>query len=110
MDEVVAKLLSTTDAQVWAQEFMKVYDDLVIVIDEGLMIGWFANAIEVGRAAGASEKQSGWTIRVDGDPPEDEVEQVAELGGAVGRTAGVACRGGHHDLCTADGCMCRCHE
>ena len=35
-----------TDAQRWAQEFCAMHDG-----DEGLMIGWFANAIEAGRSA-----------------------------------------------------------
>lgn len=34
------RLYSTTDAQVWAEEFAKVRPD----VDRGLMIGWFANA------------------------------------------------------------------
>jgi hypothetical protein len=49
VDEVnVSRLYATTNAQVWAEEFAKVCPD----VDEGLMIGWFANAIETGRAAG----------------------------------------------------------
>jgi hypothetical protein len=42
-----ARLLATTRADVWADEFAKVSD-----IDRDLMITWFANAIEVGRQAG----------------------------------------------------------
>jgi hypothetical protein len=45
-DPVAAKLHGTTDAQVWAQEFVRLHGG-----DEGLMIGWFANAIETGRGA-----------------------------------------------------------
>jgi hypothetical protein len=45
-------LLSTTDAQKWAQEFMRLFGDKRDEIDEGLMIAWFANAIETGRTAG----------------------------------------------------------
>lgn len=41
------ELLSTTDAAFWAQEFVRVHGG-----DEGLMLAWFANAIEVGRSAG----------------------------------------------------------
>jgi hypothetical protein len=49
METVDAKLLhSTTDAAVWAAEFMKIAPE----VDEGAMIGWFANAIENGRDAG----------------------------------------------------------
>ena len=40
------RLYATTDARVWAEEFAKVCPD----VDQGLMIGWFANAIETGRA------------------------------------------------------------
>lgn len=63
-DEIAALLLSTTDAQVWAEEFQRVYRHLVHqgyadphqkpVDDTGWLIGWFANALEVGRSAGAA--------------------------------------------------------
>jgi hypothetical protein len=43
----LAKLLhGTTDASTWAHEFVLIHGG-----DEGLMIGWFANAIETGRMA-----------------------------------------------------------
>lgn len=49
MSTVDEKLLrSTTDAAVWTNEFIKVVPDA----DWGLMVGWFANAIETGRDAG----------------------------------------------------------
>jgi hypothetical protein len=41
----------------------------------------------------------------------DDLEQappVAELGGAIGRRATVACQQAQHDLCTGE-CDCRCH-
>lgn len=44
-----ARLRSTTDAAVWAREFIAVVER-DNVIDEGFMIGWFANAIETARA------------------------------------------------------------
>ena len=44
-------LLNSTTADVWAKEFVRVHGG-----DEGLMLTWFANAIEVGRTAG---KKSG---------------------------------------------------
>lgn len=47
-------LLQTTDAQVWAQEFMRRFGERTDEIDEGPMISWFANAIEAGRTAGES--------------------------------------------------------
>ena len=55
-DEMTARLLSTTDAMVWAQEFCGLFDvthtgcspaegdDSV-----GLMVGWFANAMCVAK-------------------------------------------------------------
>lgn len=42
-------LLGTTDATKWAEVFRKCYS---LPIDEMIMIGWFANAIETGRSAG----------------------------------------------------------
>lgn len=40
------------DAQAWAKEFMRIWSGHVIgegdTVDEGLMIGWFANAIMCG--------------------------------------------------------------
>lgn len=44
-----------TNAQLWAQEFMRTIRRNLIEIDEGFMAGWFANAIEQGRAAGRKE-------------------------------------------------------
>jgi hypothetical protein len=51
------ELFSNPDAQVWAQEFLERFgwalrDEPARVIDEGLMIGWFANAIECGKTVG----------------------------------------------------------
>lgn len=49
------KLLATTDASVWASEFCAMAAAGTIdPTDFGLMVGWFANAIETGRAAGAA--------------------------------------------------------
>ena len=39
-----------TDARNWAQEFMRIIGPNPV--DEGLMVSWFANAIEAGRSAG----------------------------------------------------------
>lgn len=51
IDEV--KLRNTTDAMVWAEEFcgtFSIYTDEGVVEDKaGLMVGWFANAIETAR-------------------------------------------------------------
>lgn len=38
-------LLNTTDAMVWAEEFMKNFGDKKDQIDVSLMVGWFANAM-----------------------------------------------------------------
>jgi hypothetical protein len=56
----VSALLSTTDARAWAEDFCRRF--AVCHLDDpigttcadgvGLMLGWFANAIETGRAAG----------------------------------------------------------
>lgn len=74
-DEVALILHSTTDAQVWAREFMRIFEGATVTndgtvqtpsgtwlsgssvraVDEGTMIGWFANAIEVGRSAGFND-------------------------------------------------------
>lgn len=50
-----ANLLATTDANVWAREFERRFltDPIQRAkIDRGLMLSWFANAIETGRTAG----------------------------------------------------------
>lgn len=39
------RLYATTDAAVWAEEFAKVCPE----VDEGLMIGWFSNAMETAK-------------------------------------------------------------
>ena len=47
VDASARLLLNSTEADVWAAEFVRLHGG-----DEGLMLGWFANAIEVGRTAG----------------------------------------------------------
>jgi len=40
---------SRTDAQYWAQEFMKIWENEPIdTLDEDMMLAWFANAIMAG--------------------------------------------------------------
>ena len=51
-------LLATADAMVWAQEFCRIFAGRMVTaessdvpsgpVDPGLMVGWFANAMEVG--------------------------------------------------------------
>jgi len=60
--ELLAKM--GTDAQIWASEWVakaalilaRTNNDSLALLDEGWMIGWFANAIEAGRMAGRDEK------------------------------------------------------
>lgn len=46
------RLSRTTDAQAWADEFLKAVEALPPgpTVDEGFMIGWFANAIETAKS------------------------------------------------------------
>lgn len=48
-DEVTQRLYATTDAMVWAQEWCKIAREIQArgdeIIDEGWMVGWFANAM-----------------------------------------------------------------
>lgn len=49
MDAMTQRLLSTTDAMVWAEEWCRtaaeIQDAGGEIIDEGWMVGWFANAM-----------------------------------------------------------------
>ena len=50
------KLMGSTDACVWAEEFVKLVKvKPSIATDEGTMIGWFANAIMTGYDCGEKE-------------------------------------------------------
>lgn len=52
------------DAQIWAQEFMRVVDqENRVVLDEGLMIGWFANAIETAKRVAVEQRPEPTTAR-----------------------------------------------
>lgn len=48
MDDMTQRLYATTDAMVWAEEWCKVARRIAAeggeIIDEGWMVGWFANA------------------------------------------------------------------
>jgi hypothetical protein len=56
-------LLATTDAMVWAEEFCRIFAGYTVWehdeghdgIDAGLMVAWFASAIETGRNFGRKE-------------------------------------------------------
>jgi hypothetical protein len=45
-------LIDSTDPQRWAREFMALFGDRLADVDEGLMLAWFANAIQAARRAG----------------------------------------------------------
>lgn len=53
MDDLTKKLYATDDAMVWAEEWCKIAreieasDDDRKVIDEGWMVSWFANAMQI---------------------------------------------------------------
>lgn len=55
-DDVARKLHDTTDARVWADEFLQVVHARAngpdVPVDRELMVSWFANAIETGRTHG----------------------------------------------------------
>lgn len=64
--EQVKRLHCTTDAQVWAKEFNTIFIGLHgFELDEGWLIGWFANAIEIGRDAGRQLAMSELTLKVE---------------------------------------------
>ena len=53
MSEVIEqKLIGNLDALVWSQEFVRLFENHVVgvneKVDEGLMLSWFANAIMTG--------------------------------------------------------------
>ncbi len=41
------------NGETWADEFLKRFQDKLHPLDRDVVVGWFANAIEAGRAAGA---------------------------------------------------------
>lgn len=74
------KLPHSTDAQLWAKEFMKLFEEKKESIDEGLMISWFANAImaghdrawgkrPVGDSLGLKKVNCTMTYSLEDDPP-----------------------------------------
>ena len=55
MEAKAVEFTQTTDATVWAKAFVDRFGGIDERIDEALMIGWFANAIEKGRDTGHRE-------------------------------------------------------
>jgi len=58
-NKLANKLIGNPDAKVWAEEFVKLLKEKPsIEIDEGLMIGWFANAIMAGYDKGHRDAET----------------------------------------------------
>jgi hypothetical protein len=76
--DVTKELLATTDAQFWARKWCEIALDLrdagQEIIDEGWMIGWFANAMCV--AADAERRKIAETIV--GYPIKIDVDRLGE--------------------------------
>jgi hypothetical protein len=77
-----------TDAQKWAAEFVRVFQEVAVRPEptdlEGMMIGWFANAIEAGAAREralaleAEEAEERVRRRAFGLDPDDDLQAVYE--------------------------------
>ena len=76
LDETTARLYATTNASVWAAEWCRIAreieaaDDDRQVIDDGWMIGWFANAMCVAidhERKRIAEQIVGYPITIDVD-------------------------------------------
>ena len=96
-------LMGTDDAMVWAEEFCRIFDgkevsthefaDGTVVVDPGLMVGWFANAMQVaidlhaGREAARQpnvapqrsiEHPEDWDDEQFRSPPNDDIIDLVE--------------------------------
>lgn len=72
--DVTKELYATTDAMVWAEKWCRIARDLrdagQEIIDEGWMVGWFANAMAVAaedERKNIAEKIVGYPIKIDVD-------------------------------------------
>lgn len=81
-------LLGTDDAMVWAEEFCRIFKGCTItdvpqdvhgIVDQGTMVGWFANAMGVGesffrsRRIVTAHRNDDDTIEIVGDLPNEIV-------------------------------------
>lgn len=86
---------NSTNAALWAENFVRIiraHCATVDKIDEGFMIGWFANAIETGRMAGAEEERK-----------RSVVEKLNEMSNQVaGATASIFMEMHPHDVMPTD--------
>lgn len=87
----IAHLLETTDAVVWTDAFMLAFRGQVIDDEfKGTILGWFANAIETGRAAGQISYPVEGQPTLEEHPPSPFVnlaESMRDPLGAIGFTA-----------------------
>lgn len=74
-------LLSTADAEVWATEFCRIFSGYEIragnytvegCINEGVMIGWFANAMQTAVNLSQAEEVGVDLLRVDESPADED--------------------------------------
>ena len=78
-------LLGTMDAMIWAREFVRIFRGKACgdgePIDEGLMVGWFANAMVTGEAFGrkCTERELRAQIREASDVAEYRGREVDRL-------------------------------
>lgn len=89
MADATVALHTTTDAQVWAREWCRIAREIRDrgdeIIDEGWMIGWFANAIEIGRDAGRgvrvgmSHHGPGEPVPLEGHPSDRQKDRLEEF-------------------------------
>ena len=84
-DTIAMKLAGNVDAQKWAQEWVKLMASLSpaqraeFVVDEGTMIGWFANAIMSGYDDGVrAERKRGF---------HDQIREIAFQAAGAGSGA-----------------------
>jgi hypothetical protein len=70
IEEFPLNFMRSFDARDWAAAFMRQFGDRKHEIDEGLMLGWFANAI----MCGWDEHARRYEIKIiGGDSPEDRL-------------------------------------
>jgi hypothetical protein len=92
-DPAAAELHNTTDARVWAEEFCKrfgVHDpttDNDVDDPKGLMIGWFANAIETGCLHEARRRPKTGDDRPEETSSRSSVGRVGYSGNTVVRSS-----------------------
>lgn len=89
-----ARLYTSADAQVWAQEWCANARTIVAdggeAIDEGWMIGWFANAMWVGEIQGAKSRLRALDQAIEGFKERGLLEGVDDIETAIYQAIGAA--------------------